>query len=53
MKTIKSEILQIITAFNLGTFQGLRTIDNDFIGMYTETKFWTEQGIFKHYKLNK
>lgn len=52
METIKNEILQIIKAFNLGTFQGSRTIETNFVGKYTFTEFWTENGTFKHYFLN-
>lgn len=52
MKTIKTEILQIITVFNLGTFQGSRTLNTNFVNQYTETEFTTEQGTFKHYFKN-
>lgn len=52
MKTIKTEILQIITAFKLGTFQSSTTINTNFADQYTETEFTTEQGTFKHYFLN-
>lgn len=52
MKTIKNEILQIIKAFNLGTFQGSRTTEINFVGKYTETEFWTENGTYKHYFKN-
>lgn len=52
MKAIKEEILQIIKAFNLGTFQGSRTINTNLIGEYSETEFWTEQGKFTHYFKN-
>lgn len=53
MEEIKEEILLIIKLFKLGTFQGSRTIDVNFLGIYTETEFWTEKGVFKHEKLNK
>lgn len=53
METIKNEILQIIKAFNLGTFQGSRTLNTNFVNQYTETEFWTEQGAFKHYFKNQ
>ena len=52
METIKNEILNIISAFKLGAFQGSRTIDSNFLGKYTFTEFWTETGAFKHYILN-
>ena len=52
METIKKEILEIIKAFNLGTFQGSRTTNANFVNQYTETEFTTEQGIFKHYFKN-
>lgn len=52
MENIKNEILQIIAAFNLGTFQSSRTTNTNFVGQYTETEFTTEQGTFKHYILN-
>lgn len=52
MEIIKNEILQIIKAFNLGTFQGSRTIETNFVGKYTFTEFWTENGTYKHYFKN-
>lgn len=52
MEAIKNEILQIIKAFNLGAFQGSRTLNTNFVSQYTETEFTTEQGTFKHYILN-
>lgn len=52
MKTIKTEILQIITAFKLGAFQSSTTTNTNFEGQYTETEFTTGQGTFKHYILN-
>jgi len=52
MEAIKNEILLIIKLFNLGTFQGSRTIETNFVNQYTETKFWTEQGEFTHYFKN-
>jgi hypothetical protein len=52
MKAIKTEILLIITAFNLGTFQSSRTTNTNFVAQYTETEFTTDKGTFKHYFLN-
>lgn len=52
MKTIKTEILQIIKSFKLGTFQSSATTNTNFADKYTETEFTTEQGTFKHYALN-
>lgn len=52
MKIIKTEILQIIKAFNLGTFKRSRTTNTNFVNKYTETEFTTEQGTFKHYFKN-
>ena len=52
MQKIKNEILQIIEAFKLGTFQSSRTTDTNFVNLYTETEFTTEQGTFKHYFKN-
>jgi len=50
---LKKEILGIIKAFKLGTFKHLETVDNNYLGYYTRTKFSTEQGIFYHLYLNK
>ncbi|MEN9655884.1 MAG: hypothetical protein RL311_816 [Bacteroidota bacterium] len=52
MELIKTEILQIIKAFNLGTFVSSRTLDVNFVNCYTETEFSTEKGTFKHYFKN-
>jgi hypothetical protein len=52
MKKIKEEILQIISAFKLGTFQGSRTTNTNFVNQFTEIEFKTEQGTFKHYFKN-
>jgi hypothetical protein len=52
MKKIKEEILQIISAFKLGTFQGSRTTNANFVNKFTETEFTTEQRTFKHYFKN-
>ena len=52
MKKIKTEILQIIEYFNLGTFQGSRTTNANFVNQFTETEFTTDQGTFKHYFKN-
>lgn len=52
MKNIKTEILQIIKTFKLGTFQRSRTTNTNFVDQYTETEFTTEQGTFKHYFKN-
>lgn len=52
MEKIKTEILQIIKAFNLGTFQSSRTTNTNFVNQFTETEFLTEQGAFKHYFKN-
>ena len=52
MQTIKNEIINIITAFKLGTFQSSTTINTNFAGQYTETEFTTEKGSFKHYFKN-
>lgn len=52
MENIKKEILQIIKAFDLGTFQGSRTIETNFADKYTFTEFWTESGTYEHYFKN-
>ena len=52
MEAIKTEILQIIKAFNLGAFQSSTTTNTNFVNKYTETEFSTEQGTFKHYFKN-
>ena len=52
MIKIKTEILQIIECFKLGTFQGSRTTNTNFVDQFTETEFTTEQGTFKHYFKN-
>jgi len=49
METINKEILQIITAFNLGTFKSSTSKNSN---KYTITEFTTSKGIFKHYFLN-
>lgn len=52
MVKIKTEIMQVIKSFKLGTFQGSRTTNANFANQYTETEFTTEQGTFKHYFKN-
>jgi hypothetical protein len=53
MEPIKNEILTIIELFKLGSFQGSRTIENNFVDKYTKTEFWTENGTFTHFFKNK
>lgn len=52
MEAIKNEILQVIKAFSLGQYKGLKTIDNNYLNKYTFTEFYTDKGTFKHYFAN-
>ena len=44
---IKTEILQIVEAFDLGPFEGLLTFNTR--GRYMLTAFKTRTGIYEHY----
>ena len=44
---IKTEILQIVEAFDLGPFEGLLTFNPR--GRYVLTAFKTRTGIYEHY----
>lgn len=44
---IKTEILQIVEAFDLGPFEGLLTFNTR--GRYVLTAFRTRTGIYEHY----
>ena len=44
---IKTEILQIVEAFDLGPFEGLLTFEQR--GKYVLTAFKTRTGIYEHY----
>jgi hypothetical protein len=44
---IKTEILQIVEAFDLGPFEGLLTFNPR--GRYVLTAFKTHTGIYEHY----
>jgi len=48
MYEIKTELLQICEAFNLGAFKSSRTLTENKAG-FIETEFVTDKGTFKHY----
>lgn len=48
MYEIKTEILQICEAFNLGSYESFKTLTTNING-YVLTEFTTDKGTFKHY----
>ena len=48
MYDLKTEILQICEAFNLGSYKGMKTYKSNCKGFILSV-FTTSQGTFKHY----
>ena len=48
MYELKTELLEICEAFNLGAFISSRTLNANVVG-FIHTEFTTEFGIYQHY----
>ena len=49
MYELKTELLEICDAFNLGTFRSSKTIEKSFLGLYIKTEFKTDKGTYTHF----